>query len=69
MKQLILNIPDNKVEAFLTLIKTLEYVSFEDSHSITQEQQDEVNNRLDLIERGEMQTRSWNEAKEAIFRK
>jgi hypothetical protein len=68
MKQLTLNIPDSKFDAFLDLIKTLEYVSVEEQ-PITQAQQDEVNKRLNLIERGEMKTRNWQDAHDAIFRK
>ncbi len=31
-------------------------------------QQDEVENRLKLIEKGEMETRNWEDAKEYIFK-
>jgi hypothetical protein len=36
---------------------------------IPQWQQEEVNKRLSLVEKGEMKTRSWDEAKKDIFQK
>ena len=69
MKQLILNIEENKFNAFLTFIKTLEYVSISEEGSITQEQQEEVSKREQLIEKGEMKTRNWEDAKKDIFKK
>ena len=69
MKQLILNIEENKFNAFLTFIKTLEYVSISEEENIPQSQKDEVNNRLHLIEKGEMKTRNWEEAQKDIFKK
>ena len=70
MKQLILNIEESKFNAFLSFIKTLDYVSAcSQEEDIPQWQQDEVNSRLEFIEKGEMKTRSWNEAKKNIFKK
>ena len=37
--------------------------------AVPQSQQNEVYRRLDLIEKGEMKTRSWKEAKNDIFKK
>jgi hypothetical protein len=69
MKQLILNIEENKFNAFLTFIKTLEYVSISEEENISQEQQAEVTKREQLIEKGEMKIRNWEDAKKDIFKK
>lgn len=70
MKQVTLNIMDSKFKAFLDFIKTLDYVSIKkEEGTIPQWQQDEVNERLELINNGEMKIRSWNEAKKDIFKK
>lgn len=68
MKQIILNIEESKFKTFLSFIKTLDYVSISDDEAPTW-QQEEVNKRLQLIEKGEMKTRSWDEAKKDIFKK
>ena len=49
------------------LIKTLNYVSVNQENAIPQWQQDEVNRRLQLIEKGKIKIRSWNEAKKDVF--
>ena len=69
MKKLILNIEESKFKAFLSFIKTLDYVSVSKEEAVPEWQQDEVNKRLDLIEKGEMKARSWDKAKEDIFKK
>ncbi len=69
MKQLILNIEENKFNAFLTFIRTLEYVSVSVEGDIPDWQQDEVTKRTLLIEKGEMKTRNWEEDKGEIFKK
>lgn len=69
MKQIILNIEESKFKAFLSFIKTLDYVSVCNEEAIPAWQQQEVNSRLQLIEKGEMKTRSWDEAKKDIFKK
>jgi len=69
MKRITLNIEESKFKAFLSFIMTLDYVSVDKDEAIPQWQQDEVNKRLELIEKGEMKTRSWEEAKEDVFRK
>ena len=66
--KLTLDIEDNKFKAFLEFIKTLDYVSIRED-AIPQWQQDEVARRVDLIEKGEMKTRDWEEAKTDIFKK
>jgi len=69
MKQIILNIEESKFKAFLSFINTLDYVSVSKEESIPAWQQQEVNRRLHLIEKGEMKTRSWDEAKKDIYKK
>ena len=49
------------------LIKTRNCLFVNEENAIPQWQQDEVNRRLQLIENGEIKTRSWNEAKKDIF--
>ena len=51
------------------LIKTLNYVSVNQKNAIPRWQQDEVNRRLQLIEKGEIKTRSWDEAKKHVFKR
>ena len=64
-----LDIQDSRFDTFLSFIKTLDYVSIKQEDTIPQWQQDEVNRRLQLIDKGEMKTRSWEEAKKDIFKK
>ena len=59
-----------KAKAFLEYIKTLDFVSMDnDDTQIPQWQMNESQRRLDLVDKGEMKTRSWGEAKKDIFRK
>jgi hypothetical protein len=46
MKQVTLNIPDNKYRFFIELIESLKFVKVENKESIPQWQMDEVNKRL-----------------------
>lgn len=70
MKQLILNIDDNKFNTFLSFIKTLDYVSISnDGKDIPEWQQEEVSRRSQLIESGEVKVEKWSDVKEQIFRK
>lgn len=64
-----LDIQDSRFDTFLNFIKTLDYVSINQEEEIPQWQQDEVNRRIQLIDKGEMITRSWDEAKKDIFKK
>ena len=64
-----LDIQDSRFDTFISFIKTLDYVSIKKEDVVPQWQQDEVNNRLQLIEKGEIKTRSWDEAKKDIFKK
>ena len=64
-----LDIKDRSLSAFLELIGSLEYVSVSEDQDIPKEQMDEVSRRVDLIAKGEMKTRSWEEAKKDIFKR
>lgn len=69
MKQITLNIDESKFKAFLSFIKTIDYVSVSDEIDIPLEQQQEAERRLKLLEEGKMKTRSWEEAKQDIFKR
>jgi hypothetical protein len=69
MKQITLNIDESKFKAFLSFIKTLDYVSVSDEIDIPLEQQQEAQRRLKLVQEGKMKTRSWNQAKQDIFKR
>lgn len=69
MKQITLNIDESKFKAFLSFIKTLDYVSVSDEIDIPLEQQQEAERRLKLVREGKMKTRSWNQAKQDIFKR
>ncbi len=69
MKQITLNIDETKFKAFLSFIKTLDYVTVSDEIDIPIEQQKEVERRLKLVEQGKMKTRSWDQAKQDIFKR
>jgi hypothetical protein len=64
-----LDIPDNKYKFFLELVNSLDFIKIEESEAVPQWQQDEVARRLDLIEKGELKTRSYEEAKKDIFKR
>ncbi|MFZ4798131.1 MAG: hypothetical protein ACOYMA_11605 [Bacteroidia bacterium] len=65
MKQIVLNIEDDKLKKFIDFIKTLDYVSLDSN--IPQNQIDEVNFRMQLVNDGEMSIRPWDEAKIDVF--
>jgi len=69
MKQLVLNVEESKFKSFLSYLRTLDYVSISDDQKVPQWQQDEVAHRLARIDKGDMQTRDWEEARKDIFRK
>lgn len=69
MKQITLNIDESKFKAFLSFIKTLDYVSVSDEIDIPLVQQQEAERRLKLVQEGKMKTRSWSEAKQDIFKR
>jgi hypothetical protein len=68
MKQLILNIDENKFKDFVSYLKTLNYVTINEEDEILLLQETEVLDRLLKIETGTMKTRPWSEAKEDIFK-
>lgn len=63
-----LDIQDNRFDAFLNFIKTLDYVSINKQDDIPIWQKEEVKRRLESIEKGQMKKRSWVKAKEEIFK-
>lgn len=69
MKQITLSIDESKFKAFLNFIKTLDYVSVSDEIDIPTEQQQETESRIKLLQEGKMKTRSWNEAKQDVFKR
>jgi len=69
MKRLTLNIDESKYKAFLSFKKTLDYVIVQEDEAVLELQKEEVLKRLDLIDKGEMKTRSWDDAKSELFNK
>ncbi len=69
MKQITLNIPENKLKILLDFIRGLDYVSISNENDIPMDQQLEVNRRIDGIEMGEISHRTWEEAEKDIFKK
>ncbi|MEX1192124.1 MAG: addiction module protein [Brumimicrobium sp.] len=68
MKEITLKVPDAKLRFFLELIQQLG-IEVKDEIDIPLEQQEEVERRLKLVEQGKMKTRSWNEAKQDVFKR
>ncbi|MBU2914371.1 addiction module protein [Reichenbachiella agariperforans] len=64
-----LDIQDNRFDTFMDLIQTLDYVSINEEKSVPEWQQQEVSKRLELVNSGEMKTRSWDSAKKDLFKK
>lgn len=69
LMKITLDIQDSRFDTFLSFIKTLDYVSIKQEDEIPQWQQDEVSRRLQLLDKGDMKIRSWDEAKKDIFKK
>ncbi len=68
MTQIILNVEDDKLNSFMEIIKTLNYVSVF-NEDIPDWQITEVEYRLNEIESGEMEVRPWKDVKNDIFKK
>ena len=68
MKQITLNIEENKFKTFLNFIKTLDYVALSEETEIPLAQKEEVNRRIKLMEEGKLKKRTWDEAKNDIFK-
>lgn len=69
MKKITLNIEESKFKTFLSFIQTLGYVSVVEEEPVADSQQKEVQRRLELLEKGEMTSRSWEEAEKEVFKK
>jgi|AntRauTorcE11897_2_1112592.scaffolds.fasta_scaffold29348_2 hypothetical protein len=69
MKRITLNIEEENYQAFLNFLKTLNYVSISEGYEIPESHKTEVKERLEEIEKGNIKTRSWEEAKKDIFKK
>lgn len=67
--KLTLEIEDQQFDIFLSFLKTLDYVSIEPETNVPQGQQEEVQRRLEAIERGQMPIQSWENAKKDIFKR
>jgi len=50
-------------------MKTFNSISTSKEEEIPLWQQEEVKERLELVDKGEMKTRSWDEAEKDIFKK
>ncbi|HAA16347.1 MAG TPA: hypothetical protein DCE41_33450 [Cytophagales bacterium] len=62
-----LDINDPQAEEFLSLIKSLDYVSIAKDATYTPWQEEETARRLQQITEGNMSVRPWSEAKEDLF--
>jgi hypothetical protein len=67
-KQVVLNVEESKYKRFLSLLKTLDYVTITEQQEISEWQKNEVSNRKKLIKKDVMKTRSWKEAENDIFK-
>lgn len=69
MKQITLDIEENQFDTFMAFLKTLNYVSIADELELPVAQTQELDRRLELLEKGQMKTRSWKEAQKDIFKR
>lgn len=68
MRQLTINVPDDKIDFFIELFENLGITTTED-FDVPKWQVNEVQRRMDLMEKGEIKSRSWDKAKKDIFKK
>lgn len=68
MRQLTINVPDDKIDFFIELFENLGITTTED-FDVPKWQVNEVQRRMDLMEKGEIKSRSWDEAKKDIFKR
>lgn len=68
MKEIILKVPDHKVDFIKELIEQLGLDLYE-KPEISEEQREEIKKRLELVDSGEMSTRDWKKAKKEIFKR
>jgi hypothetical protein len=64
-----LEIENEKINDFITLIQSLDYARISEENEIPDWQQEEVLKRLTLLEEGISSKRNWEEAKLEIFKK
>jgi hypothetical protein len=69
MTQVILDIEDDKLNAFITFIKTLNYVSVAKSDDIPQWQKDEVNKSIKEIDNSTIIYEDWEVTRKRLFEK
>lgn len=64
-----LDIQEQKLDDFLAYINTLDYVSITETDAIPQTQEEEVEQRMQDIQSGQMKVRNWQDAQNDIFKK
>ncbi|MBI2258787.1 MAG: addiction module protein [Flavobacteriia bacterium] len=69
MKQVILNIEDDKLLAFMNFIKTLNYVSIEKESDLTDWQIQQLDLALEEHQNGKANYVDWEDAKKDLFEK
>ncbi len=69
MKEITLKVPDTKLQFFMELVNQLGLEIMNDEINIPLEHQQEAQRRLELIQEGKMKTRSWNQAKQDVFKR
>lgn len=69
MTQVVLNIEDDKLNAFIAFIKTLNYVSLAASDEIPQWQQEEVAKSIKEIDNGTIVHEDWELTRKKLFKK
>ena len=68
MKQVIIQVEDSKLDAFVSLIQSLDYVSItEMTTDIPEWQKEEVKRREELVDAGKMKLYSWKEVEEQLL--
>ncbi len=69
MTQVVLNIEDDKLNAFMTFIKTLNYISVEKEIDLTSWQIEQLDIALDEHQNGIAKYTTWEDAKKDLFAK
>lgn len=68
MKQVIIQVEDSKLDAFVSLIQSLDYVSItEMTTDIPEWQKEEVKRREELVDAGTMKLYTWKEVEEQLL--
>ena len=68
MKQLTINIPEDKIDFFMELFENLGISTSEDLE-VPKWQVNETQRRMDLLDKDKIKSRSWDDAKNDIFKK